>query len=385
LYKALYFIITIAFLDMFVQFPIMSPFAKSLGANAFMIGLIMGGYSLTNLFGNVLAGLWIDSFGARRMLGIGMVLTGIVTGMYILVDSPGQLLLIRLIHGFTSGFLAPSAFTLISNKANHEGKQQGRNMALSGASVGIAAIIGPAMAGILKAQLGVNAVFQTVAIIMIIGAAITWFIIREERITMDWKPGSVKASDSWLVLLRNRHIAPSYLGAFSLMFTMGILTYMLPLKADELQLKEQTAGLLLSTFGIVAILFFVLPTNRIFDRFKVRHILGVGFICLAAALWSLFFASTLHLMYVSMGIYGLGFALVFPSMTKNIADHVLPHNRGKAFGLFYSIYSIGVVCGSVLVGIIASNPNEGFLLAASFMTVFCFILWNSNIKGGDIL
>ena len=67
----------------------------------------------------------------------------------------------------------------------------------------------------------------------------------------------------------------AFLGAFFLMFSQGVLAYMLPLKVMELGHDTQTSGLLLSTFGIVAILVFVLPINNVFDIIKANQNIDV--------------------------------------------------------------------------------------------------------------
>ncbi len=374
MYMMLYVLAMLAFLDLFVQFPIMSPYAQSLGAEPIMIGSIVGGYSLTNLCGNLIAGWWIDRFEARRILWIGMVLTGVIVTGYCFVDSPQQLLGLRLLHGFSGGLLAPSAFALISNQAFLDGKSQGKTMAFSGASVGAAAIIGPALAGILKGQLGVDAVFMTVAGLMFVGSAMIIAIGHKITPSVSTAARDPQTLSEWLPHIINSRIWPSYLGAFSLMFAMGILTYMLPLQTDALQLGERAAGLLLSSFGVVAIILFVLPTNRIFDRVHILTALWLGFVCISIALAVLSMSTELVEFIIAMCVYGVGFALVFPAMTKNIAVNTEVKHRGKAFGLFYSIYSIGVVAGSFIIGFLAVSPQGAFIIGTVFMAAVSLIL-----------
>lgn len=69
--------------------------------------------------------------------------------LYTVVQSGEQLLVVRFMHGFSDGFLIPAAFTFLSKQTN--AKRQGKAMALSGAAVGTAAIVGPAFSGIMKA------------------------------------------------------------------------------------------------------------------------------------------------------------------------------------------------------------------------------------------
>lgn len=46
------------FFDLFTQLPVMSTYAESLGASAFLTGLAVGMYSLSNTFGNIISGFF---------------------------------------------------------------------------------------------------------------------------------------------------------------------------------------------------------------------------------------------------------------------------------------------------------------------------------------
>lgn len=56
--KLIYLIIFFSFFDLFTQLPVMSTYAESLGASAFITGLAVGMYSLSNTFGNVISGFF---------------------------------------------------------------------------------------------------------------------------------------------------------------------------------------------------------------------------------------------------------------------------------------------------------------------------------------
>ncbi len=73
----------------------------------------------------------------------------------------------------------------------------------------------------------------------------------------------------------------SYISIFLLLFTLGILTFALPLKVDELHLNTELTGPLLSVFGIVAILIFILPTNSLFDSLRKTQLMTMGFMTIS--------------------------------------------------------------------------------------------------------
>ncbi|CAM5196732.1 hypothetical protein LSPH26S_02068 [Lysinibacillus sphaericus] len=61
--KFIYLIIFFSFFDLFTQLPVMSTYAESLGASAFLTGLAVGMYSLSNTFGNIISGFLTDRKG----------------------------------------------------------------------------------------------------------------------------------------------------------------------------------------------------------------------------------------------------------------------------------------------------------------------------------
>ena len=62
-------------------------------------------------------------------------------------------------------------------------------MALSGAAVGTAAIVGPAFSGIMKATAGIEWVFITISILMVLGTIVSssYQITYQEKILQEHK------------------------------------------------------------------------------------------------------------------------------------------------------------------------------------------------------
>lgn len=369
-------IVMICFLDLFVQLPVMGPFAQSLGAGSFQIGLAVGLYSLTNMLGNMIAGIWIDRFGGKPILIIGLLLTASVILLYSLVQQPVHLLMVRVLHGLTGGLLVPSAFTLVSRYAS--GRQQGRSMALSGAAVGIAAIIGPASAGILKASVGLDKLFISLSGLLVMGAILVWVggyqSVNGDEGEADSVDGDGKFRAGFLAALRQKPVIQSYFGAFSLMFAMGALTFSLPLKVEALGFPAQTAGMMLSVFGVVAICMFLLPTNRIFDQGSPLKLSLIGGLMVILSLFALSLLQHQVAMFGVMALYGLGFALLFPSLNALLVNHIASEYKGKAFGMFYAFFSLGVVAGSSGVGAFTADYDIALRFAAIFLLLSCTLL-----------
>src|SRR5699024_5011050 len=163
--KLLYFIIVVSFLDTFIQLPIITPYSLELGASHFLAGSIVAVYSLTNMVGNIFGGHWIDRYGRKRMLYTGMFFAAFILLLYPLAQTGWQLFIIRFLHGLAGGILIPAAFAYVGDRS--KSKTRGRTMAITGASIGIAAITGPAIGGVMAARSQVEYVFLFVSILFL--------------------------------------------------------------------------------------------------------------------------------------------------------------------------------------------------------------------------
>ena len=171
-----YLIVFFSFFDLFSQLPVMSPFALSLGATPFLTGLAVGMYSFSNTIGNVISGFVTDRRGPFIILVVGLFATAISLFLYTFALGPMSLLGVRFIHGFMEGLIVPAAFTFLANRA--EESKRGRNVAISGAFVGLAAIAGPAYGGILASKTSTPFIMAVNGGIMLILAILAFFVLR---------------------------------------------------------------------------------------------------------------------------------------------------------------------------------------------------------------
>ena len=159
-------VVLVAFLDLFIQLPVISAYAKSLGAAASMGGAIVGMYSASNLAGNVGAGLLLDRLNRKRLIAVGMILTSVALYLYDFVSTPEQLLALRAFHGLVAGVLAPGAFAMLGDRMT---LHHTRSIGMSGALIAVSAVIGPPLAGFIRDLWGFGAVFTTSGTLMLAG------------------------------------------------------------------------------------------------------------------------------------------------------------------------------------------------------------------------
>src|SRR5690625_2759692 len=367
--RLLYIIIIVAFLDTFIQLPIITPYSLELGASYILTGAIVAVYSLTNMIGNILGGHWIDNFGRKRMLFTGMITVCLILFLYPFAKTGWQLFIARLFHGLAGGILIPAAFAYVGDQTTKGSR--GKSMAFTGASIGLAAIIGPALGGVIAARASIETVFLFVSILFFITSLFVLFIIKESFIRTD--RGKFNFKD-FLPLINHPIVIQASLAAFALMVSNGTLAFALPLNVEAMEKTTETTGILLSVFGIVALIVFLTPINRIYDKFPAIKLVALGLSLIGVGMIILSVSAAFSTNFLSMVIYGLGFAFIFPSMNKIIADASSKTDRGKAYGVFYAFFSLGVVVGSSASGWFAQILGLPFLICAIIMFVSVAII-----------
>ncbi len=376
-------VVLVSFLDLFMQVPIMSTYARSLGATAAMGGLIVGIYSASNLFGNVGAGVLLDRMNRKWLVVAGLLLTTALLYAYGLAESPAQLLALRTLHGLAAGTLAPGAFTILADHTSDD--QHTRSMGLSGALISVSAVIGPLLSvGIRDAvggDAGFTAVFATSGTLMLLSAlAFSAFVPTPRQATA----AGTLANGASFSLSRNLFMVRVYLAVLAMTFAIGYLINLLPITLEDVGAAPRMSGIAFATFSIAGMAIMASPFQRsIRDSSRAKAIasglvlLGVSNLALA-----LFGGSALPIaVFPAMLVFGVGFGLLFPSLGASIAARTASGNRGTAFGVFYAMYSLGVFLGASISGVIpAFGAGAGARFFVPALILLVMLLASVRLK-----
>ncbi|SIS63894.1 MFS transporter [Salimicrobium flavidum] len=371
--KILYFIIVVTFMDTFVQLPIISPFAVELGASELMAGLIVGIYSFSNMFGNILGGYGVDRIGRKKVLLSAMAFVFLLLLCYPLVNTDEQLLLLRFVHGIFGGVLIPASFAIVGDLSRRNHGEA--SMAYTGAAIGIAAIAGPAIGGIMATRSDISYVFLFVAGLFLIAFILGWKFV---PVTLPEEKKREAVGNGFVSLLKNKVLWQASIAAFALMVSNGTLAFALPFQVEGFGLPASLAGAFLSVFGITALIVFITPLNKVYRLYSPLLLVIGGLVLIGLSLMALNIVAGVAWTVVLMVTYGLGFALLFPSMNEMIARTSKEKERGKAYGIFYAFFSLGVVTGSSGAGAVEQWFGSPFLISGGFILLVSALLLGSG-------
>ncbi|MEY9096097.1 MFS transporter [Paenibacillus sp. RC84] len=408
----LYFFMFVAFFDLHAQYPILTPFALSLGAAPSFIGLIMGMYSLTHLPGNLLAGYGVDKYGSKLFIVFSLIVAGIVLIFQSQVKDPWQLLMIRSISGFVLAFLSPACLSMLAKIAK-DSVHQSKLMAGNGLIHTLASVVSPAAGAYLVAQFGFTASFTLLGWLLIVTGLLSIPWLKETRpeaaapplhtgtgsagisvsAAMSRKPGSggteaaapspgsqgtgrkaaqlhAPAADNSGGLAGGADKIPwmFYFVPLAISCSQGILFFELPLMKTA-QSSLLTSGLFFSLISLGAL---VTLSMLFLNRIPPAHRTVSGALALAVLFFGLAVDWPLPLT-VTLFMIGMAKGLIFPSLATLLAGITSSNRYGRVFSLLSIAYSIGAFIGPMVAGKLRDSISPYFIAFVILMAALTLL------------
>ncbi|WP_334075354.1 MFS transporter [Paenibacillus sp. A14] len=344
----LYFFMFLAFFDLHAQYPILTPFALSIGAAPAFIGWMMGVYALTHLPGNLLAGQGVDRHGSKGYMVFSLLGAGIILLMQAHVTEPWQLLVLRSISGFVLAFLSPACLAMLASLGKNA-VQQGKLMAGHGVMHTLASVVSPAAGAFLVANTGYTLTFQSLGWLLIATGIIAIFTIHEPRRAIPGASGPGRATQAQIPVKLNVIPLRYYILPLAVSCSQGILFFELPLQAGG------TSGILHTGlyFSLISLGALTTLSMLFLNRYSpyLRAIAGILGIAL-----SFFALAALEFIPLPVSLFALGMAkgVTFPA----IASVFIDLSGGKRLGTVFSLQSIAMSIGS-FIGPISAGMIHG--------------------------
>ncbi|CAI6083359.1 Multidrug resistance protein MdtG [Paenibacillus sp. JJ-100] len=355
----LYLFLFLAVFDLHAQYPILTPFAISLGAAPTFIGWMMGIYSLTHLPGNLIAGTEIDKHGSRRYIVFSLVGAGIILLLQAHVHTPWQLLALRSISGFVLAFLSPACLALLAQLSTDPVKQ-GKYMSGHGVVHTLASVVSPAAGAVIVGAMGFSATFSSLGYLLILTGVIALLTMprglapKPQPLTEPAKSIPAHANSAHTQTDTSKVFLPVSWRYFMLPLVIacaqGILFFELPLRGDG-DSSIMSTGLLFSIISIGALFTLsMLFLNRYSP--KLRLVVGVLLMSL-----SFFVMAAIPQVSLTVVLFVLGMSkgIIFPAM----ATLFIHLSGGSKLGRIFSLQSIATSIGSFIGPITAGQLRLG--------------------------
>ncbi|WP_258083721.1 MFS transporter [Thermococcus thermotolerans] len=372
------------FLGISVVNPIISPFAITLRATPFLVGLVAGIASIISLISKPLGGLIGDRGYRFQAMILGNVL-GMVAGLlYVSSALMGNLWVFaaaRAIHGFSMGIFFPSSLSTAVDLAP-EGRV-GETLGWRGMMFSLGNIVGPALGGYLSDILGFVGAFTFTLIFALIGAAFVIPVWMGERGLQHKRVHTEHVGYS--ELLRPYFIAASLALFFFAFSYAGVITY-LPAFYKTIGLPQRVFGLYMMVIGVASFIMRLIG-GKTADRVGPIPVIRTGVFLVIAGYVVLIYHRLPYLSYISALLIGWGFGLSVPAMQLMALAPLPGRIRTMGSSVYTMFFDLGMLGGQVVLGYVAGVrgytgvfPLLPFIAAASLIIVHAPLIMGGREK-----
>jgi len=353
-------------------FPLIPLYLVSIGASAWVVGLVEGAAESTASLLKVFSGYWSDKIRKRKPFVLaGYSLSTITKPLFAFAYSWPLVLFVRIFERIGKGIRTAPRDAIIaeSTDASVLGKAYGFHRAMDG----IGSISGAVIALILFPMLGFRNIFLIAFIPGAIAVLCILFIKEKHAIKETKKEKTMSFKVSLKTLPRNLKLFI----LVSTVFAFGHFGYaFLLLKARNIGLANDTAIFLYVLFYIVYTLF-IIPSGILSDKIGRKPVLMMGYVLFAVTAIALLFTSQMYALLIVFVIYGIFYAMIDGVQRAFVVDLAPADLKATALGTFHTAISLVALPGGFLAGLIwdGISPEATFLFALtlSLLAIMLFV------------
>jgi len=359
IYPPEFFRLCVAALLFFFSFNLVIPelpnMLRELGGAAYL-GWIIPAFSISALIARPLSGWVTDNIGRKTTLMLGCAFCITAGIFYPLIGSVGGLLLIRVVHGFSTGF-TPTGFTAYTADivpSSHRGRAMGWLGLFNNAGTSL----GYGLGALIALHFGRDMMFTSSALFAVV-AVIIFYNLPE---TLSKGKIKVKPKLKWDRLIYSPTWRPGILMLLVCISLGSVLTIM---PDYTVSLGYANKGLYLTIY-ISFSLLFRLVSGKISDSLGRAWSTAIGTGVQVLAMWVLITSTVPYFFYTSAVLYGIGQGFNAPSLFAWAGDLGGMENRGRSISTLFISLELGIIIGGLLSGYLIAQwggtYNDVFLM-----------------------
>ena len=364
-------IISFRFLGLFIVLPLISVYALSLpGATTTLVGIVIGGYAITQMIFQVPFGIISDKLGRKETIIMGLLLFAIGSILCAIATDMLTLLLGRFLQG--AGAIGAVVTAMISDLVREE--QRPKAMALMGGSIAASFALAMLLGPIIGAYAGIGSLFWLTALLAISSILILIKLVpNTPHVTHTYHNHSKTAFlvKPELIKMNITNFLQKGMMTFAFMIIPIILTKSFDWQLTDLwkiYLPAMIAGVL--AMGPAAVMAE--------KKGKFKEVLLLGIIFFALSFSFIGYATTQIFFLIGIIIFFIGFNMHEPIMQSLTTRYIKVHEKGKVLGLFNSFGYLGTFVGGFVGGVYLKEIDGSYIQSLhdiSIVVVVISILW----------
>jgi len=363
-------IVALRFFGLFIVLSVLSQYAKDLpGGNAFLAGLALGGYALTQAVLQVPFGVMSDKIGRKKTLLFGLLLFAFGSAVAAMADNIYVLLVGRFLQG--AGAIGSVVTAMIADQVRED--ERAHSMAVMGMVIAMsfaaAMIIGPIIAG----AYSVSTLFWMTGALALFALVILFTAVPEPpKIVHHYTEEEAKIKE----VFKDKDLVRMYITFLFHSSTMAIAFFIIPIllknKFGMTTLEYWKVYLPAVIFGIIA----MGPAAVFGEKYgKGKEVFIVSIIFIIASFLLMGFGDSFWMFSTGAVFFFIGFNMFEPLLQSFVSKFAKVHQKGAALGVANTFAYVGIFLGGAIGGWLYGSVGEKGLAIAVVVLCIFWIFW----------
>ncbi|MCY4780218.1 MFS transporter [Sphingobacterium sp. UT-1RO-CII-1] len=341
-------------------------------------GLIIALFTLTAGISRPFSGKLTDKWGRVPVMAVGSIVCFLCGFLYPIISSVAGFFMLRLVHGFSTGFKPTSTSAYIADIIPHN--RWGEALGMHGLCFSIGGAVGPAIGSYIAEDFGINTMFYSSSVFALLSIVIVLNMKETLKNKERFNLSMLKIRRDEIVELR---VIPAGIVTLLSYTGYGVILTLIPDWSEHLGIGNKGLFFTAYTLSSIAIRFV---SGKVADRYGRIPVMIVGLFIIAVAVLLLGLGNSINGLILGAVIYGIGTGILSPAVNAWTIDLSLPQHRGKAMATMYIALEAGIGGGALLAGYayhddISRIPAIFIVNSIVILLAFFYILfWNHKNK-----
>lgn len=321
--------------------PELPGFLKELGGEEY-IGWIVGLFTLNAFFSRFVSGRMADTAGRLKVIYIGTIVTALAGFAYVFAWSVWTFLLIRFLHGASTGFRPTGTSAYLSDMVHIS--RRGEAMGYLGVAGNAGMALGPVIGSFVRVHYGYDAMFICSSVFGIIAFFLS---TRLTETLPNPKPIVLQHFNVFKGKLFDFSSWPAAVALLPIAFAFGIFLTVSPDFVGNLGYVYRGS---FNTTIVISSIATRMFAGKVSDKYGRVNPLIVGCILLAVGMYVISIAETPLMASIGGVIYGVSAGINMPSIFAWTVDFAKPGKTAMALGTMLLSLELGIGAGAVVSG-----------------------------------
>ncbi|WP_223554518.1 MFS transporter [Lysinibacillus sphaericus] len=361
----------IAFLGIGLVIPVMPSFMNSMQLSGKTMGYLIAVFAMAQLLMSPLAGRWVDRYGRKNIITIGLFLFGISELIFGLGTHVSVLYLSRMLGGISAAFIIPGVTAYVADITSVQDRPKAMGYVSAAISTGF--IIGPGFGGFI-AEYGIRMPFFFAAAIAFVACILSIFILKEPLTKEQLAEISAKTKQTNFINDLKKSLNPLYFIPFIIVFVLafGLSAYetVFSLFSDhKFGFTPKDIATIITISAIFGVIVQIFMFGKMVDKLGEKKLIQLCLITGAILAVISTVISGFWAVLVVTSLIFLAFDLLRPALTTFLSKSA-GKDQGFIAGMNSTYTSLGNIIGPTIGGILFDvNVHYPYLFAAVIMVI----------------